>query len=168
MVVVCSDTIAAGKKEDRAGKAIVAKLEQSAVAIEEYVVIPDEVERIQAKVKEAVARGTDMIIFTGGTGLSVRDVTPEALRPLIERDIPGVSEAIRAYGQQRTPYSMPRAASRARSAARSCWPCRDPRAERRNPWTRCSPTCSMVQHPHRRTARVTDIPEGDVQLQQLP
>lgn len=106
MVVVCSDTIAAGKKEDRAGKAIVAKLEQCAVAIEEYVVIPDEVERIQAKVKEAVARGADMIIFTGGTGLSVRDVTPEALRPLIERDIPGVSEAIRAYGQQRTPYSM--------------------------------------------------------------
>jgi molybdenum cofactor biosynthesis protein MoaC len=105
-VVVCSDTISAGHKEDKAGKAIINKLESCDVKISEYVVIPDEVEDIQQKAKQHQEQGIDMVIYTGGTGLSGRDVTPEALLPLLERRIPGIEEAIRSYGQERMPFAM--------------------------------------------------------------
>ncbi len=104
-VIVCSDTIAAGKKEDKAGKAILAHLERYAVPAT-YTIIPDEVADIQNHIKQAVSKNTSLILITGGTGLSPRDVTPEAVRPLLDREIEGVAETIRSYGQDRTPYSM--------------------------------------------------------------
>lgn len=105
-VVVCSDTISQGKKEDHAGKAIIASLQQYEVKILDYSIIPDEIIHIQQKVNHFVQSAVNMVIFTGGTGLSTRDVTPEALIPMLHRRLPGVEEAIRAYGQQRTAYAM--------------------------------------------------------------
>lgn len=105
-VMVCSDSVASGKKEDRAGKVIAEKVKNLGLSVSSYTVIPDEVVDIQETITKLCAANKDLIIITGGTGLSNRDITPEAVIPMLDRRIPGIEEAIRSYGQDRTPYAM--------------------------------------------------------------
>lgn len=105
-ILVCSDTLASGQGTDRSGEVIREKLVQLGITVAEKRIVADEIGVIQAAAKDFVAQGVDLLLVTGGTGLSPRDVTPEALEPLLDRRIPGVEEAIRAYGQQRMPTAM--------------------------------------------------------------
>ena len=105
-ILVCSDTLAAGQGQDRSGEVIREKLVQLGITVAEKRIVADEIEAIQDAAKHFVAQGVDLLLVTGGTGLSPRDVTPEALEPLLDRRIPGVEEAIRAYGQQRLATAM--------------------------------------------------------------
>jgi molybdenum cofactor biosynthesis protein MoaC len=105
-VVVCSDRISTGEKEDTAGKAIIEKLKSFGIRKCGYKIIPDDFNLVQKVVKDLVSKKVDLVLFTGGTGLSKRDVTPDAISPLIEKEIPGIMEQVRNYGQQRMPYAM--------------------------------------------------------------
>ncbi|HJS53987.1 MAG TPA: bifunctional molybdenum cofactor biosynthesis protein MoaC/MoaB [Chitinophagaceae bacterium] len=105
-VIVCSDGVAAGAREDKSGQAIVEKLQQLNLSIAHDEIIPDDFAMIQEKAKKLSKEEFDLVLFTGGTGLSPRDVTPDAIAPLLDREIPGIMEAARNYGQQRTPYAM--------------------------------------------------------------
>lgn len=105
-VITCSDSVSRGQNPDKSGDVIAQRLEKHGLKADYREAIADEFDVIQEKAKKLIAEGYDLILYTGGTGLSPRDVTPDALRPLIERDVPGVMEAARDYGQQRTPYAM--------------------------------------------------------------
>jgi len=105
-VLVVSDSVAAGRAEDTAGVAVAADLAAAGVAVAARAVAPDEVDAIAAAVRRWTdAEHLDLVVCVGGTGPAPRDVTPEALRPLLEREIPGLGEAARAHGGQRTPLA---------------------------------------------------------------
>ncbi len=105
-VIICSDSIQSGNKRDKAGRVIVETLERHRVRVTDYSIIADDISDIRRKIVYYYDLGNDIIILSGGTGLSPRDVTPEAIAPLFDRDIPGIMESARSYGQERTPYSM--------------------------------------------------------------
>ncbi len=105
-VIVCSDGVFHGKKKDSSGQKIVEKLAKLNMKATFHTIIPDEFNLIQETVKKLSGEGYNLVLITGGTGLSPRDVTPDAIRPLLDREIPGIMEAARNYGQQRTPYAM--------------------------------------------------------------
>jgi cyclic pyranopterin phosphate synthase len=105
-VIVCSDSISKGIGEDKSGKKVIEKLNRLGIQVNDYSVIPDQEEAIQEKIMGLCGMSYQMILITGGTGLSPRDVTPEAVAKLIDREIPGIAETARQYGQQRVPTAM--------------------------------------------------------------
>ena len=105
-VITCSDSISKGNNIDVSGDVIEAKLKLYKLDVTHREAVADEFDTIQSKTKELIQKGYQLILFTGGTGLSPRDVTPDAIRPLLDREVPGIMEVARNYGQQRTPYAM--------------------------------------------------------------
>lgn len=105
-VLVCSDSISKGEKTDRSGKAILEKLENLPVHVKYYDVIPDGVASIQNQIQKYLSENIELILITGGTGLSKKDFTPEAIQPMLHREIPGIGEYLRHYGQDRMPYAI--------------------------------------------------------------
>lgn len=105
-VLVISDSVSAGKKKDSAGAAIMERLKKLGVEVAAHAILPDEPDQIAAQVKAWAAQGFDLILTTGGTGLSPRDRTPEAIAPILDREVPGIMEAARSYGQARMPLAM--------------------------------------------------------------
>ena len=106
-VLVMSDSIHKGDKDDLSGRLIVERLKEEGFEVLDYKIVPDEPRDIKdAILKYADDMKVNLVVTTGGTGFSVRDNTPEVMEKIFEREIPGIPEALRAYGQERTPYSM--------------------------------------------------------------
>lgn len=105
-VLVISDGVALGRKEDKAGVAIAERLGQLGVEVAARITVPDEPDEVAVQVKKWALEELDLILTTGGTGLSPRDRTPEAIAPILDREIPGIMEAARSYGQQRMPLAI--------------------------------------------------------------
>jgi cyclic pyranopterin monophosphate synthase len=105
-VLVCSDSTAAGKREDKSGTLIRELLTAVNAEVKHYAIVPDEKTAIQQQIRQWVAEDIQFIFTTGGTGLGPRDNTVSAVKELLERDADGIAEAMRVYGQQRTPMAM--------------------------------------------------------------
>jgi molybdopterin adenylyltransferase len=106
-VLTVSDKGARGEREDTAGPLLERLLAENGFRPAAYAVVPDEVEAIGEKVCDWIDRqAIDLVVTAGGTGLSPRDVTPEAVRPLLDREIPGMAEAMRLASMQKTPHAM--------------------------------------------------------------
>lgn len=102
VVVTVSDSVAAGTRTDRSGPEARRLLEELGLAVEGPLVVPDERPAIAALLREAALRAA-LVVTTGGTGLAPRDVTPEATRDVVDRDVPGLAELLRARGRETTP-----------------------------------------------------------------
>lgn len=107
-IITASDMGAAGKREDISGPAIAEILgKYEAFQVGKQSMLPDEMERLAEEMKTmADKEGMDLILTTGGTGFSKRDVTPEATNAVIEREAPGIAEAMRYFSLQITPRAM--------------------------------------------------------------
>ncbi|HBR18451.1 MAG: molybdenum cofactor biosynthesis protein [Deltaproteobacteria bacterium RIFCSPLOWO2_12_FULL_43_16] len=106
-ILTMSDKGSRGEREDLSGKEIERMIKDLPAEVMAYEVIPDETDIIKAKIKEFVdKKKLDLILTTGGTGVSPRDVTPEATRAVIEKELPGMAEVMRAESLKKTPNAM--------------------------------------------------------------
>lgn len=105
-VLTISDRASAGTYEDEAGPAIERIARDAGADIVAHALIPDERDQIERQLREWTDSGTaDVILTTGGTGFGPRDVTPEATRAVLDREAPGIAEAMRAAGMRITPFA---------------------------------------------------------------
>ncbi len=106
VVITASNRASAGVYEDRSGQFLVDGLSVLGFAVDASLVLPDDAAAIEQALRDAVAGGADVVLTTGGTGLSPTDVTPEATRAVVERDAPGLAEAVRRHGAEHVPTSV--------------------------------------------------------------
>ena len=105
-VITISDSAHQGLREDRSGPAVADRLKEAGFEVTVQRVVPDERAEIAAALREIAQGDERLAIFTtGGTGVTPRDITPEATRDVIEREIPGFGELMRAKGRESTPYA---------------------------------------------------------------
>jgi molybdenum cofactor synthesis domain-containing protein len=105
-VITASNRSARGEREDTSGRFLADRLALLGCVVPSPTVVPDSVSAIQAAIRAALAAGASIVVTTGGTGLTPTDVTPEATRPLLDREIPGIAEAIRLVARDRVPTSV--------------------------------------------------------------
>ena len=106
-VLTVSDGVAAGARVDVSGDVAALELSKLGFSVLHRSVVPDEKARIEAEIRDWVAGGAvDLVLTTGGTGLGPRDVTPEAVRSLLDREIPGYGELLRSSGLAHTPMAV--------------------------------------------------------------
>lgn len=105
-VITCSNRSAAGERPDDSGSLLAELLAQAGCTVTSRVVVPDDVAAIRAAVLAGIAAGARVVATTGGTGLAPTDVTPEAVGALLEREVPGVAEALRLAARERVPTSV--------------------------------------------------------------
>jgi molybdopterin adenylyltransferase len=103
VVITISDSAARGVRADESGPEACRILREAGFVVGEPVVVPDSRPFIAARIREAAAAHASFVITTGGTGLAPRDVTPEATRDVIDREVPGIAEMLRAEGRNSTP-----------------------------------------------------------------
>jgi molybdopterin adenylyltransferase len=106
-VLTISDKGFAGQREDTSGPAVCEMLKHIGAVVEYYEIIPDEMDSISAKLVDYADRlQLDLIVTTGGTGVAPRDITPDATRKVIDREIPGMAEAMRMESFKKTPHAV--------------------------------------------------------------
>lgn len=106
-ILTISDSVVRGTREDRSGAQLRERVEALGWTVQSQAVVPDEVDQIAAKLKELADQGqVSLILTTGGTGVALRDVTPEATRTVIDREIPGLGETMRSEGRKATRFSV--------------------------------------------------------------
>jgi molybdenum cofactor synthesis domain-containing protein len=105
-VVTCSNRSASGERPDESGELLTELLESAGHHVGFRRIVADDTEAIRAAVADAVEGGAAAVLTTGGTGLTPTDVTPEAIAPLLDREIPGIAEALRQASRERVPTSV--------------------------------------------------------------